>query len=84
MNEWLLAALALVIAGLGPCLFVCVASPAIEGLIALELAGVIAAVVLLLLAEGLHRQPFVDLGVVLAAVSFVGALAFARFLEREA
>ncbi len=83
MNEWLLAALVLVVAGLGPCLFVCVASSAIEGLVALELAGVIAAGVLLLLAEGLHRQPFVDLAVVLAAVSFVGALAFARFLERE-
>ncbi len=83
MNEWLLAALVLVVAGLGPCLFVCVASSAIEGLVALELAGVIAAGVLLLLAEGLHRQPFVDLAIVLAAVSFVGALAFARFLERE-
>ena len=83
MNEWLLAALVLVVAGLGPCLFVCVASSAIEGLVALELAGVIAAGVLLLIAEGLHRQPFVDLAVVLAAVSFVGALAFARFLERE-
>jgi len=83
MNEWLLAALVLVAAGLGPCLFVCVTSSAIEGLVALELAGVIAAVVLLLLAEGLHRQPFVDLAVVLAAVSFVGTLAFARFLERE-
>ena len=32
-------------------------------------------------AEGLHRQPFVDLAVVLAIVSFVGSVIVARFLE---
>jgi multisubunit Na+/H+ antiporter MnhF subunit len=33
--------------------------------------------------DGGARQPFADLAIVLAALSFVGAVAFARFLERE-
>jgi multisubunit Na+/H+ antiporter MnhF subunit len=47
------------------------------------MAGVIAVLVLLLLAEGFQRQPFVDLALVLALLSFVGALAFVRYMERE-
>jgi multicomponent Na+:H+ antiporter subunit F len=54
-----------------------------EGLVALELAGVISVLVLLLLAEGFQRQPFVDLALVLAVLSFVGTLAFVRYMERE-
>jgi multisubunit Na+/H+ antiporter MnhF subunit len=37
---------------------------------------------LLLLAEGTHSQSFADLALVLAVVSFVGAVAFLHFLER--
>ena len=83
MNEWILAAVVLIIGGIVPCLVVCVTASAMEGLVALELAGVLATLVLLLLAEGFHRQPFVDLALVLAVLSFVGALAFVRFMERE-
>jgi multisubunit Na+/H+ antiporter MnhF subunit len=43
----------------------------------------LATTVLMLLSEGYHRQPFIDLAVVLAAVSLVGALAFARMMERD-
>jgi multicomponent Na+:H+ antiporter subunit F len=53
-----------------------------DGLVALNLAGTIVTLVLLLLAEGTHRQPFFDLAVVSAVLSFAGGLAFARFLER--
>ena len=83
MNEWLVAAAVILIAGIGPCAAVCLLAPAIEALVALELAGVLASLALLLFAEGIHRQPFADLAVVLAAMSFIGAVAFARFLERE-
>jgi multisubunit Na+/H+ antiporter MnhF subunit len=38
--------------------------------------------VLLLLAQGYHRDPFMDLALVSALLSFAGALSFARFLER--
>jgi multisubunit Na+/H+ antiporter MnhF subunit len=83
MNEWVLAAAIVVIGGILPCGIVCFFAPAMEALVALELAGVLAALALMLLAEGFHRQPFADLAIVLAALSFAGAVAFARFLERE-
>jgi len=83
MNEWLLAAALLLLGGIVPCGVVCFLAPTIEALAALELAGTLASVALLLFAEGIHRQPFADLAIVLAALSFVGALAFARFLERD-
>jgi multicomponent Na+:H+ antiporter subunit F len=37
-------------------------------------------VVLLLLAEGFHRSVYFELALVLAAMSFVGALVFVRFI----
>lgn len=81
MNEWLLAAVVL-LGALVPCGVVCVVRSAIEGLVALELAGVIDTTILVLLSEGFHRQPFVDLAVVAAVLSFAGSLVFARILER--
>jgi multicomponent Na+:H+ antiporter subunit F len=72
-----------VLGGLVPCLAVSLRASAMEGLVALELAGMISVLVLLLLAEGFQRQPFVDLALVLAVLSFVGTLAFVRYMERE-
>jgi multisubunit Na+/H+ antiporter MnhF subunit len=54
-----------------------------EGLVALQLAGEIAALVLLLLAEGFQRQPFADLALILAVLSLVGSLVFMRFMEER-
>jgi multicomponent Na+:H+ antiporter subunit F len=81
VNEWEIAALVLLVAML-PLGVVCVRSAAIDGLVALQVGGTNAAIVLLLLAEGMHRQPFGDLALVLAVMSFVGSVAFAHFLER--
>ncbi|MGH2869830.1 MAG: MrpF/PhaF family protein [Solirubrobacteraceae bacterium] len=83
MNGWVIAAVVLLIAGPFPLGLTCLLSDAIEGLVALSLTGVIATLVLLLLAEGFHRQPFVDLAVALAVMSFIGSVAFVRFLEGE-
>jgi multisubunit Na+/H+ antiporter MnhF subunit len=82
MNEFLIAALAL-LAAFVPCGVVCARAALLQGLVALELAGVTASLVLLLLAAGFDRQPFADLALVAALLSFVGALAFVRFLERR-
>jgi multisubunit Na+/H+ antiporter MnhF subunit len=82
MNEWEIAAVVLMGATL-PCLLVCVFAGAIDALAALELSSTIAISVLMLLAEGFHRQPFIDLAVVLALVSLIGGLAFARLMERD-
>ncbi len=82
MNVWLSAALALLPALLA-CGAVCFFSAALSGLVAMELAGVLGSVELMLLSEGTGRQPFVDLAVVGAAAGFVGSLSFARLMERQ-
>src|SRR5205085_10160208 len=80
MNEWQIAATVLAFA-LVPCLVVCFLSGAAEALPALELSGALLSTIPVLLAEGFHRQPFVDLAVVLAPMSLIGAIAFARLME---
>lgn len=82
MNEWLIAATVLGFA-LIPCLAVCLLAAPPHGLVALEIAGVLTATIMMLLSEGFHRQPFIDLAVILAPMSLVGSLAFARLMERR-
>ena len=45
------------------------------------LASALCAVELMLFSEGTHRQPFIDLALVLAVMGFIGSLAFARLME---
>jgi multisubunit Na+/H+ antiporter MnhF subunit len=66
-----------------PCVAICLLASAADALVALELASTIATTALMALAEAYHRQPFIDLAVVLALVSVVGALAFARLMEAD-
>jgi multisubunit Na+/H+ antiporter MnhF subunit len=82
MNRWEIAALVL-IAALLPCLMVAVLADAAAALAAVEVASVLAVTALMLLSEGFRRQPFVDLAVVLALVSTVGSLTFARMMEHD-
>jgi multicomponent Na+:H+ antiporter subunit F len=79
VNEWLVAALAL-LAGLIPCGIVCLRGEPTERLVGLTMAGTIDALVLLLLAAGYQRTIYLDLA--LALLTFAGGLVFARFLER--
>jgi multicomponent Na+:H+ antiporter subunit F len=81
VNSWLLAATVLML-GLLPCLWVCVRHSILCALVAFELASTVTTLVLVLLAQGVHRDPFMDLAVVSALLSFAGALTFVRFLER--
>jgi multisubunit Na+/H+ antiporter MnhF subunit len=80
-DAYLIAA-AVLLAGLGPLLWLCLKAPLMDALVALELAGTIATLVLLLIAEGTQREPFFDLAIVSGVLSFAGGLAFARFFER--
>jgi multisubunit Na+/H+ antiporter MnhF subunit len=82
LNQWEIVAAALG-AGLIPCLAVCVLAGVAHALAALELGGVLLTTILLALSEGLQRQPFVDLAIVFALLSLIGALAFARLMERD-
>ena len=81
MNPWLITATVMA-AALVPCGIVCLRGSAPDRLAGLEAASLIATLVLLLMAEGFGRQPFVDLALALALLSFGGGLVFARFLER--
>ena len=81
MNGWLWAAT--VLAGaLVPLVAVAALSPPLQGLVALEAAGVDAALAMLLLAEGTASQSFATLALILGVMSFVGSIAFIRFLSR--
>jgi multicomponent Na+:H+ antiporter subunit F len=82
MNTWLVAA-AVLSAGLAACGAGCLLYDVIDALVALELAGVLVTAILMLLAEGTHRQAFIDLAVVFAVLDFAGSLTFARLLERH-
>ena len=81
MNYWLWSALALLLA-LVPCLYVCAFKPAEDRLVALEFAGCIVTLELVLMCEGFHRPSFYDLPLTLALLSFGGGMVFARFLQR--
>ncbi len=82
MNEWEIAATVLGFA-LIPCTGLALLAEPPHGLAALQVAGVLLSTILMLLAEGFHRQPFIDLAVVFAPLSLVGCLIFARLMERD-
>jgi multisubunit Na+/H+ antiporter MnhF subunit len=83
VNVWLVGATVLLVA-LVPVGFVLVRGEILAALVALELAGTVVAVVLLLIAEGFARNSYYTLPLVLAFVNFVGVLVFVRFLgDRE-
>jgi multisubunit Na+/H+ antiporter MnhF subunit len=82
MNEWEIAAAVLALA-LIPCVAVCLIAPPTDGLVALQIAGVLTCSILILLSEGFRRQPFIELAYVLAPMSLIGSLVFARLMERH-
>lgn len=82
MNEWEVAA-AVLGAAIVPCLAVCTFTGAMRALASLELAGTLLSSALMALCEGFHRQPFMDLALAFALLSMLGALAFARLMERD-
>jgi multisubunit Na+/H+ antiporter MnhF subunit len=81
VNGWLWAATVLG-AGLVPLAVVAAVRRPLHGLVAAEAAGMDASLALLLLAEGTKSQSFATLALILAVTSFVGSIAFIRFLGR--
>ena len=81
MNEWHLLA-CLLMAGVGACGWGILARGFRDGIVALQLAGVLGSLALLALAEAERREPFGDLAIVLALASLVGSLILARYVER--
>ena len=81
MSVWLVAATVLLVALLLP-FGLLVRAPTIDALVALELVSVVVTLVLLLLSEGFHRSIYTTVPLVLAGLSLVSGLVFARFVER--
>lgn len=81
MNGWLWAATVLA-GGLVPLAAVAALSRPLQGLVAVEAAGLDAAMIMLLIAEGTQSQSFATLGLILGISSFVGAIGYVRFLAR--
>ena len=82
MSVWMLAAIVLV-ALLVPLAALAALGTPDDGLVALEMASVVAAVALLVMAQALDRELLADLALVLGVASFVGGVAYATLLERE-
>lgn len=82
MNEWEIAATVLGFA-LIPCAGIALLASPPSGLAAMQVGAVLLSTILVLLSEGFHRQPFIDLAVVFAPMSLVGSLMFARLMERD-
>lgn len=82
MNVWLAAALAL-IAALVPCGIVVLRAPPVDRLVAVNLAGTIAALVLLLLAVGRSQPSFCDLALTVVILELPAGLVFTHFMERS-
>jgi Multiple resistance and pH regulation protein F (MrpF / PhaF). len=51
--------------------------------IAIDLIGVVLVCVLVLMAGVTAQQAFLDVAMVIALISFVGTVAYARYIERE-
>lgn len=81
MNPWILTALVL-LACMVPCLFLCMRGDVMSRLVGLEAGSTLTVMILLVLSEGYHRVPFVDLALTLALLTYGAGLVFARFLER--
>jgi multisubunit Na+/H+ antiporter MnhF subunit len=83
VNEWLWAA-AILAAMLALVVVVTARRSLADGLVTLEFGGGVGTLALLVLAEGTRRQAFVDLALVFAVTSLIGAIAFLRFVRRTA
>jgi multisubunit Na+/H+ antiporter MnhF subunit len=82
VNQWEIAATVLGFA-LIPCAGVALLAAPPHGLAAMQVSAILTSTILILLSEGFHRQPFVDLAVVFAPMSLVGSLMYARLMERD-
>jgi multisubunit Na+/H+ antiporter MnhF subunit len=82
MNVWLWGATALLV-GIVPCGWIAMRATRVDALVALELAGTVATLVLVLLSEGFNRASYMGVPVALAFLSLVGSLLIARFLGRH-
>lgn len=79
MNVWMIASIALLFA-LVPCGWIALTSTVHKRLVAVETAGTICTVELMLLTMAFNRMPLMDLAIALGLLSFGAGMVFAHFL----
>ncbi len=82
MNIWLMASAGTSLSLL-PCAVMCLRGSPERRLVGLEMTGLILTLLLVLLTLGFGRQPFIDVPLALAILSYGAGLVFARFLEKH-
>jgi multicomponent Na+:H+ antiporter subunit F len=82
VNVWLWGATAALL-GLVPCGWLAVRASRIDAVVALQTAGTLTTLVLVMLAEGFERASYMGVALSLAFLSFIGVLLIARFLGRH-
>jgi len=82
MNVWLWGATALLV-GIVPCGWIALRASRVDALVALEVAGTVTTLALVLFSEGFNRASYMGVPLALAFMSVVGALLVARFLGRH-
>jgi multicomponent Na+:H+ antiporter subunit F len=81
MNAWLISATILLLA-LVPVGIRAFIGDTMDRVVALEMAGIMTTLILLLLTQGFQRMSLYDIALAAALLSFGGGLVFIRFLER--
>jgi multisubunit Na+/H+ antiporter MnhF subunit len=81
VSTWLLGALVLMGAGLGPALWLGARGSAAERLVGMELGSAVAVLVLLLLSQAAGQSSLLIVPLVLVPLSFAGTLVFTRLLS---
>jgi multicomponent Na+:H+ antiporter subunit F len=79
VNVWHIGA-TILLAAVFPCAWVVARATIVQALVAMELIATVVTVVLLLIAEGYHRNAYFTLPLVLAFMNLASALIFVRFL----
>lgn len=83
MTGYVLCALALVVGGLGPGLWITARGAAVDRLVGLELISVVSVVIMLVLAQITGQSYYLAVPLVLAPLSVTGTLVFTRLLGRR-
>lgn len=80
MSMWTIAALVLLVGGVAPAALASARRGPADRLAGLQQLGIVATLVLLLLAQAVGRSDYLIVPLVLVLLSFAGALVYARLL----
>jgi multicomponent Na+:H+ antiporter subunit F len=83
VSGYTVCAVALVVGGLAPALWITARGSAVDRLVGLELISVVSVVVMLVLAQLTGQTAYLAVPLVLAPLSVTGTLVFTRLLGRR-